>query len=454
MRCRCNPLLPAYDPRLREPRGGDGGCRAGSTLPEGLVEIGHAGRRLRFDNEAPRHRVLVGRLPRRRPAGDQRRLARLHRRRRLSHRPTLWLSDGWAAGAAPRAGRRRCTGSAASRGWHAVHARPACARSSPPRRSATSATTRPTLSRAGPARACRPRRSGRWPPRCPAAATLARHRAGNGPPAPTCPIPASARRRARSASTTASSWSARWSCAAARCATPPGHTRAELPQFLPARCALAVQHAAPGGGCGMSGALARDAAEAQRAALVADALAGLSGPRKTLPCKWLYDAEGARLFEAITRLPEYYPTRTETKILTEQAEAIAAAIGPGVAVGSSAPATAPRPNCFSPGCSRRRPMSRSTSRRNGWRPRPPASLRPARACRCCRWWPTSPSPSLCRSGSARRRGSASSRLHHRQFRSRRGDRLPAAGACDAGFGVTDAARRRPGEGPGGAGGGL
>ena len=82
----------------------------------------------------------------------------------------------------------------------------------------------------------------------------------------------------------------------------------------------------------MSGALQRDAAEAQRAALVADALAGLSAPRKTLPCKWLYDAEGARLFEAITRLPEYYPTRTETRILTEQAGAIAEAVGPGAAV--------------------------------------------------------------------------------------------------------------------------
>ncbi|TCZ51099.1 L-histidine N(alpha)-methyltransferase [Roseicella aquatilis] len=70
----------------------------------------------------------------------------------------------------------------------------------------------------------------------------------------------------------------------------------------------------------------------QRAALIADALAGLSAARKTLPCKWLYDAEGARLFEAITRLPEYYPTRTETGILTGQAEAIAAAVGPGAAV--------------------------------------------------------------------------------------------------------------------------
>lgn len=82
----------------------------------------------------------------------------------------------------------------------------------------------------------------------------------------------------------------------------------------------------------MSLAFTRDAAAAQGAALVADALAGLSAPRKTLPCKWLYDAEGARLFEAITRLPEYYPTRTEVKILREQSPAIAAAVGPGAAV--------------------------------------------------------------------------------------------------------------------------
>ncbi|WP_342452972.1 L-histidine N(alpha)-methyltransferase [Pararoseomonas indoligenes] len=82
----------------------------------------------------------------------------------------------------------------------------------------------------------------------------------------------------------------------------------------------------------MSGAISRDPAELQRAALVADAVAGLSAPRKTLPCKWLYDAEGARLFEAITRLPEYYPTRTEMRILEESGPDIARAVGPGAAV--------------------------------------------------------------------------------------------------------------------------
>lgn len=73
-------------------------------------------------------------------------------------------------------------------------------------------------------------------------------------------------------------------------------------------------------------------ARAQRAALLADAVAGLTAERKTLPCKWLYDAEGARLFEEIIRLPEYYPTRTETAILRGCAAEVAALAGPGAAV--------------------------------------------------------------------------------------------------------------------------
>lgn len=82
----------------------------------------------------------------------------------------------------------------------------------------------------------------------------------------------------------------------------------------------------------MSSARCLEAAGMQRAALVADAVSGLSRSRKTLPCKWLYDDEGARLFEAITRLPEYYPTRTEIRILDEAGPAIARAVGPGASV--------------------------------------------------------------------------------------------------------------------------
>src|SRR5450755_984572 len=55
----------------------------------------------------------------------------------------------------------------------------------------------------------------------------------------------------------------------------------------------------------------------------ADVLAGLSQSQKTLPSRWLYDVRGSELFERITRLTEYYPTRTETAILSEHAQEIA-----------------------------------------------------------------------------------------------------------------------------------
>ncbi len=49
----------------------------------------------------------------------------------------------------------------------------------------------------------------------------------------------------------------------------------------------------------------------------AAALEGLAGLQKTLPCQFLYDERGSDLFEQITDVPEYYPTRTETTILAE-----------------------------------------------------------------------------------------------------------------------------------------
>jgi L-histidine N-alpha-methyltransferase len=61
------------------------------------------------------------------------------------------------------------------------------------------------------------------------------------------------------------------------------------------------------------------------AALRADAAAGLTAMPKELPPTWLYDDRGCELFEAITRLPEYYPTRTERAIL-ESCAATAAAV--------------------------------------------------------------------------------------------------------------------------------
>jgi L-histidine N-alpha-methyltransferase len=59
-------------------------------------------------------------------------------------------------------------------------------------------------------------------------------------------------------------------------------------------------------------------------ALREDARAGLSASPKTLPPKWFYDAQGSALFEKITELPEYYPTRTEKSILRAVSGEIAA----------------------------------------------------------------------------------------------------------------------------------
>jgi L-histidine Nalpha-methyltransferase len=62
-------------------------------------------------------------------------------------------------------------------------------------------------------------------------------------------------------------------------------------------------------------------------ALRADARAGLSAVPKVLPPKWFYDERGSELFEKITRLDEYYPTRAERSILRAAAGQIAAATG-------------------------------------------------------------------------------------------------------------------------------
>jgi L-histidine Nalpha-methyltransferase len=62
-------------------------------------------------------------------------------------------------------------------------------------------------------------------------------------------------------------------------------------------------------------------------ALRRDVRAGLTAAPKTLPPKWFYDAEGSALFEKITGLPEYYPTRAERAILAGVADEIAAASG-------------------------------------------------------------------------------------------------------------------------------
>jgi dimethylhistidine N-methyltransferase len=63
-----------------------------------------------------------------------------------------------------------------------------------------------------------------------------------------------------------------------------------------------------------------------------DVLAGLSAPIPAIPARWLYDRRGSELFDEITRLPSYYPTRTETAIFHTIMDDIAARVPKGSAV--------------------------------------------------------------------------------------------------------------------------
>lgn len=64
----------------------------------------------------------------------------------------------------------------------------------------------------------------------------------------------------------------------------------------------------------------------------ADVLAGLAARPRAIPARWFYDRAGSELFEAITRLPEYYPTRIETALLEAHCGEVGAIVGAGRAV--------------------------------------------------------------------------------------------------------------------------
>lgn len=64
----------------------------------------------------------------------------------------------------------------------------------------------------------------------------------------------------------------------------------------------------------------------------ADVLAGFQTRPRAIPARWFYDLRGSELFEQITDLPEYYPTRVERAILADKADEIGEEIGAGRAV--------------------------------------------------------------------------------------------------------------------------
>jgi len=70
----------------------------------------------------------------------------------------------------------------------------------------------------------------------------------------------------------------------------------------------------------------------QTEAFRADVLAGLRAPIPAIPARWLYDHRGSELFDEITRLPSYYPTRTETALLHDIMRDVAGHVPKGAAV--------------------------------------------------------------------------------------------------------------------------
>ena len=70
----------------------------------------------------------------------------------------------------------------------------------------------------------------------------------------------------------------------------------------------------------------------QTQAFRTDVLAGLSAPIPAIPARWLYDRRGSELFDAITRLETYYPTRTETALLHDIMPEVARRVPRGAAV--------------------------------------------------------------------------------------------------------------------------
>jgi len=339
-----SPLQPAYAP----PRGGQAGPAPEAPrfvgFEGGLVEIGHDGDGFAFDNEGPRHKVwlepfeLADRL-----VTNAEWLAFMadggYRR------PELWLSEGWARAQAEGWQAPLYWQEAADGDWRAM----------------TLHGLRP-LDLAAPvshvsfyeAEAFAAWAGARLPTEAEwehaaQGLPLAGNFLGSGRLEPAAPPPGAGLRQMfgdlwawtrssyspypgfKAAAGAVGEYNGKFMAGqmvlrGGACVTPAGHIRASYRNFF------YPQQRWMFSGVRLARDAAPDAAAHVTSDFKADVLSGLSQPQKTVPPKYFYDAEGSRLFEAITELAEYYPTRTEIALLRRIAPEIAKIISPDAAL--------------------------------------------------------------------------------------------------------------------------
>ena len=324
----CSPLDPAaYD---AEPRTGPvEPARGGfSRFEGGLVEIGHDGSGFAFDNEGPAHRVwlepyaLANDLV---ANGDW--IGFIEDGGYA--RPELWLSDGWATVKAD--------------GWEA----PLYWRRDDDGWTTMTLTGRTPVDPAAPVRHISfyeadayARWAGRRLPteaewehavRCrPEAFSNAFGEVWQWTASGYAPYPGF-----RPTEGTASEYNGKFMAnqlvlRGSSFATPEGHARVSYRNFFYPQQRWAFMGLRLAGDAPTPLTRATDGGETAR--FRRDLVAGLSRSPKVASPKWFYDAEGSHLFEAITRLPEYYPTRQEAALLREVAPKWAGRFGPDAAL--------------------------------------------------------------------------------------------------------------------------
>ena len=338
-----SPLSPAYAP----PKAPAAPSRPPQPLEfvrfeGGLVEIGHAGDGFAFDNEGPRHKVWLE------PFGLADRLVTNAEWLAFMadggyRRPELWLSEGWAlcqreGWTCPLYWRE------ADDGWSVMTLHGL--RMLDPAQPVAHVSFFEAEAFAAWADARLPSEA-EWE-HAAADVAVAGNFLGAGRLEPTAPPPATGLRQMfgdlwawtrsayqpypgfRPAAGAVGEYNAKFMAGqfvlrGGACVTPSGHVRASYRNFF-----------YPHQRWMFSGVrLARDATpdrSVDTETFRTDVLAGLSKPQKAIPPKYFYDAEGSRLFEAITELAEYYPTRTEIALLRDIAPAIGRMISPGAAL--------------------------------------------------------------------------------------------------------------------------